>query len=240
MIRQSEHSAHRVLPLRAPLRAPLSTLVVAVALSACGTGSPTTPETGSAIGSTPETNTGEPTDSNNTSNPDNSTDTDSSTDSPSDTSSGSASNDPITCGSVDLEARLTILERINGARAEGQFCGAEWYPAVGAVSWDDRLEQTAIRHSNDMASHNIFSHTGTDGSSIGERASSAGYEWNLIGENIAAGQQSAEQAILGWLESPGHCRNIMNASFTDMGLACESNQSTTFGNYWTQVFGNEP
>ena len=143
----------------------------------------------------------------------------------------------IACGTIDLSARLRILELVNESRATGQYCAEEWFPAANPLSWDDRLEQTAIRHSQDMATHDIFSHTGSDGSSVSDRATESGYSWSRIGENIAAGQTSAEQAIDGWLASPGHCRNIMEPAFTDMSVACNANPSTEFGSYWTQVLG---
>ena len=146
---------------------------------------------------------------------------------------------PIACGTIDLSARLRILELVNESRASGQYCADEWFPAAPPLSWNDRLEQTAIRHSQDMAEHNIFSHTGTDGSSVSDRATESGYSWSRIGENIAAGQTSAEQAIDGWLASPGHCRNIMEPAFTDMSVACSANPSTEFGSYWTQVLGTQ-
>ncbi|HCJ28080.1 MAG TPA: hypothetical protein DHV63_01935, partial [Pseudomonas sp.] len=57
------------------------------------------------------------------------------------------------------------------------------------------------------------------------------------GENIAAGQGSAEQAVSSWLASPGHCQNIMNPGFTEMGAAYATNPRSAATIYWTQVFG---
>jgi uncharacterized protein YkwD len=90
-----------------------------------------------------------------------------------------------------------------------------------------------------MASNNFFSHTGSNGSSVGNRATSAGYSWTAIGENIAAGTSySAVGAVIqGWIDSPGHCVNLMRSSYKELGAAKVSNASSSYKVYWTQVFG---
>lgn len=88
-----------------------------------------------------------------------------------------------------------------------------------------------------MARHSYFSHTGRDGSHVDARASSAGYRWRAIGENIAAGQMQADAAVQGWINSPGHCANLMAPVYTDMGAAFAVNNSSSAGIYWVQVFG---
>jgi uncharacterized protein YkwD len=88
-----------------------------------------------------------------------------------------------------------------------------------------------------MASHRRFAHEGSDGSLVAGRATRAGYDWRLVGENIAAGQPSAREAVEGWIESPGHCANLMNPVFTDMGAGYEISRARLPGFvYWTQVF----
>jgi len=90
-----------------------------------------------------------------------------------------------------------------------------------------------------MASKNFFSHTGSNGSSVGDRATAAGFNWTAVGENIAAGTSySAVSAVLqGWINSPGHCANLMRSSYRELGAAKVSNPSSTYNVYWTQVFG---
>lgn len=89
-----------------------------------------------------------------------------------------------------------------------------------------------------MAAHRHFAHTGTDGSEVGMRATRAGYRWRMIGENIAAGQNSAREAVASWIESPGHCANLMNPAFTEMGAGYGISRARMPGfAYWTQVFG---
>jgi uncharacterized protein YkwD len=73
---------------------------------------------------------------------------------------------------------------------------------------------------------------------VGDRALQAGYRWRRIAENIAAGQESGDEAVAGWLASPGHCANIMNGRFTEMGAAYAIHNARESPRvYWTQVFG---
>lgn len=84
----------------------------------------------------------------------------------------------------------------------------------------------------------MLSHTGSDGSTVSKRVEKLGYTWHSVGENISAGRETSEQVVLGWLESPGHCANIMNPTFTEIGAACSRNKSTTYGTYWTLVLAS--
>ena len=83
----------------------------------------------------------------------------------------------------------------------------------------------------------MLSHAGQDGSAPGDRAERAGYEWRTVGENIAAGQQTAEQVVAEWLESPRHCANLMDPDFTEMGVGYAFGPKSPKGVYWAQVFG---
>lgn len=130
-----------------------------------------------------------------------------------------------------------ILEQVNQARASARRCGDQAFDPAPPVSWNATLGQTALGHSRDMAQRNYFSHTDKAGNLAGVRATRAGYQWRSIGENLAAGQGSAEQAVSGWLASPTHCPNIMNPDFTEMGAAYAVNPQSDAGIYWTQVFG---
>lgn len=67
------------------------------------------------------------------------------------------------------------------------------------------------------------------GSSPWDRMAVEGYAYGAAGENVAAGYRSAEAVMQGWLGSTGHCNNIMNPNFTELGLGLEDN-------YWTQKF----
>ncbi len=135
------------------------------------------------------------------------------------------------------QAGMRILELVNAARAEARSCGAREFAAVPPVEWNAKLATTALAHSSDMARHDYFAHAGRDGSQVGARATNHGYDWRAIGENIAAGQGSAQRVVAGWLSSPGHCVNIMGRNFTEMGAAYAVNRGSASTIYWTQVFG---
>ncbi len=81
-----------------------------------------------------------------------------------------------------------------------------------------------------MHDHNVMSHTGSDGSDLRARADRQGYDWSNLGENVAWGYTSPQSVVAGWLNSPGHCANIMNPTFTELGVGLQ-------GTFWTQLFG---
>ena len=125
---------------------------------------------------------------------------------------------------------------MNAARSAPRLCGSRLFAAAGPLALNPALTQAAQAHSRDMATQRYFSHQARDGSYVAERATRAGYAWRWIGENIASGVNTAEEAVAGWLESPGHCANIMNPAFTEMGVAYSLNTERRMM-YWTQVIG---
>lgn len=143
----------------------------------------------------------------------------------------------ITCNLADFQAEM--LAAVNARRRAGASCGARGnFPAASDLTWNAQLTQAAVAHSDDMVAHNFFDHTGSGGSTLGTRATAAGYAWSGLGENIAAGQASITQVVDGWMKSDGHCANLMNAAFRDIGVACVTGTSSnTYRTYWTQDFG---
>ncbi len=96
------------------------------------------------------------------------------------------------------------------------------------------MHQAASAHSQDMVSRSFFSHTGSNGSSPGQRVTATGYVWTTVGENIAAGYGSVAAAVDGWAASPGHCANLMNPNFTQLGIACVPGAAgNPYRTYWT-------
>ena len=126
--------------------------------------------------------------------------------------------------------RREMLTRVNALRAKGCNCGGIKMPPVKPLRWNDKLEASSQRHALDMATNNHFDHTGTDGSDIGARITDSGYNWGLIGENIAWGYLDMNTVILGWVKSAGHCKQMMTPGFIEMGAAQN-------GKYWVQDFG---
>ena len=85
-----------------------------------------------------------------------------------------------------------------------------------------------------MVANNYFSHTGSDGSSMTTRVNATGYAWSSLGENIAAGYSGIDAVLAGWMASDGHCANIMDSRFNQVGLVCVPGTSaTTYNSYWT-------
>lgn len=123
-----------------------------------------------------------------------------------------------------------LFQLVNDLRKKGCQCGSNYMQPVDPVSWNTDLDAAALRHANDMYTNDFFDHTGSDGSDIAVRVTATGYSWQAVGENIAWGYRDVESVFLGWKNSPGHCRNMMNAAFQHMG-------SARVGDYWVQAFG---
>jgi uncharacterized protein YkwD len=125
----------------------------------------------------------------------------------------SASSPPATAG-----ATSSILANINQARAVARNCGSAVLPAALPLSANVDTEEAAAAHTRWMQANRIMSHAGESGSSVGSRLTAAGYQWSAVGENVATGQSTAAAVVAAWLASPGHCANIMNAAFVDVGF----------------------
>jgi len=130
-----------------------------------------------------------------------------------------------------------VLVLTNDARSHPRRCGSTSFEAAPPLSLNVLLERAALDHSKDMAAHNYMDHTGRDGSTPAERITHAGYKWRMVGENLASGVMTPEEAVAGWLQSPHHCANLMTARFSEMGIAFAVNPNSDAGVYWTQTFG---
>ncbi len=98
------------------------------------------------------------------------------------------------------------------------------------------LTTAAVRHSQDMATNDFFSHTGSDGSNPGQRITQAGYVWYTYGENIAAGYSSPSSVVAGWMGSAGHRANILNHCFQDIGVGYVYDTGDTYpGGTWGYI-----
>lgn len=133
-------------------------------------------------------------------------------------------------------AGARILELVNQARAHPRLCGKHRYAAAAPLRWDARLAAASLAYARDLAQHHYLSHTGRDGSQPGARAQRAGYVWRAVGENLASGQTTPEEAVAGWLESPGHCANVMNAAYSVMGAGYAVSGGDNLHVYWAQLF----
>jgi uncharacterized protein YkwD len=134
------------------------------------------------------------------------------------------------------ELQRRALSAVNAARAETRRCGDTDYPPAPPLAWSAPLARAAQAHATDMASRSRFDHRGSDGSEVADRVTRAAYRWRHVGENIAAGVSDVESAVAGWLQSAGHCANIMDPRYAEMGVAYEVSAASEAGIYWAQVF----
>jgi uncharacterized protein YkwD len=145
-----------------------------------------------------------------------------------------------TCGLASFEE--AVLTRVNAVRARGANCGSagRFGPAPPLV-WNPLLARTAERHAQDMAARNFFSHTGSDGHELRQRADAVGYRWRTLAENIAGGRGTVDGVVDQWLGSPGHCANLLNPRLMEVGVACvRGGPRSTYGFYWTMALGTPP
>ncbi|MBT8368887.1 MAG: CAP domain-containing protein [Deltaproteobacteria bacterium] len=102
---------------------------------------------------------------------------------------------------------------------------------------DTALVSAARRHSLDMAQNNVFSHTGSDGSTPWSRMRDAGYNLGYGGENIAAGYPTPAGVLNGWMNSQGHRDNMLSPNFCDLGVGYAFGERSSYGRYWTLDLG---
>jgi uncharacterized protein YkwD len=131
-----------------------------------------------------------------------------------------------------------VLQLVNQARAKARKCGRTSLKAAPPLTLSPTLERAAHAHATDMARHSLFEHRGSDGSQPSDRATRAGYRWRTVAENIAAGARDAKTVVQGWLDSPGHCVNIMGPQYSEMGVAYVVDPKSDAGIYWAQVFAS--
>jgi uncharacterized protein YkwD len=133
-----------------------------------------------------------------------------------------------------------VLRLTNDARARGFDCETKTFPARGraiiALRRNPQLDVAARAQSAAMALNDYFAHeSALDGSKPADRATASGYAWWNIAENIASGQETPASVVTAWLQSHGHCVNIMSPDLIEIGVSYVLNAQNR--PYWTQVFG---
>jgi uncharacterized protein YkwD len=131
------------------------------------------------------------------------------------------------CPEINAAYTARVIELINAERTNA---------GLPALIQQGQLGSAAQLHSEDMACNNFFSHTGLDGSSSADRAHRQGYSSGFVGENIAAGYSSPAEVVTGWMNSPGHKANILDAGYTEIGIGYAFGGNSDYGSYWTAVF----
>ena len=128
-----------------------------------------------------------------------------------------------------------VLQLVNDVRARGGRCGDRSFAPSAPLLRSPRLDEIAAGHAADMARHDYFEHVDLNGNTPADRVRAAGYREKLVGENIAYGPGTAAEVVAGWLHSTGHCENIMDPRFVEMGLAAVPGQGARRGLYWDQM-----
>jgi uncharacterized protein YkwD len=123
-----------------------------------------------------------------------------------------------------------VLKLVNARRAEGAVCGGKKMASAPPLARNEKLQRAARRHSIDMRKNNFMSHTSSDGRSPLDRTHAEGYVGMGGGENVARSYEP-QRVMQRWMSSPGHCKNIMEPKFTDLGVGFVAPNS------WTQNFG---
>ena len=160
-----------------------------------------------------------------------------------------ALNSAVIAGNSEFERQ--VLDLTNQARARNWDCVAKRFP-VSTLSDSSKfkllalernvvLDRAARAQSAGMALSRYFDHQSSlDSSHPADRVSASDYPWHMVGENIAAGQPTPAVVVDAWLRSPGHCKNIINPDYTQIGLSFvqrpSSSSEAQARNFWTQVF----
>ncbi|CAH0474983.1 unnamed protein product [Peronospora belbahrii] len=122
-----------------------------------------------------------------------------------------------------------MLSRINAYRTQ---------QGLSALNIDNRLVAASARHSRDQANHCRMTHESSNGMTLGSRIAAQGYDFETVTENVAAGQQTVEDVMTSWWNSPGHRANLLNRDVRNVGFAkVVNNNCGSYDTYWTQDFG---
>ena len=103
-----------------------------------------------------------------------------------------------------------------------------------ALTLSNELTDIATLKSSDMAKKNYFSHTSPTYGTPFEMLQQFGISYSSAGENIAAGQKTADDVMQSWLNSSGHRANILSSKYTELGVGYYKGGS--YGVYCTQLF----
>lgn len=105
---------------------------------------------------------------------------------------------------------------------------------LAPLQLDWQLSRVARYKSRDMRDTGYFAHRSPQYGSPFEMMKSFDVQYSSAGENIAVGQTSPEQVVREWMNSPGHRKNILNGTYTYIGVGYAKGGS--YGTYWTQMF----
>ncbi|MFC7062210.1 SafA/ExsA family spore coat assembly protein [Halobacillus seohaensis] len=130
---------------------------------------------------------------------------------------------PLKQGIKSLEQQ--VIDLTNQKRSEN---------GLSALRADWELSRVARYKSKDMENKGYFSHESPTYGSPFQMMSDFNVSYSRAAENIAAGQSTAQEVVNGWMDSPGHRKNILDANLTYIGVGYSEGGS--YGHYWTQMF----
>lgn len=118
-----------------------------------------------------------------------------------------------------------VLKLVNAERKKA---------GVQPLTLSDKLTNIAYMKAKDMADKNYFSHESPTYGSPFNMLKQFGVSYSYAGENIAAGQRSAEEVMNSWMNSSGHKANILNKNYTQLGVGFY--RGGEYGTEWVQLF----
>jgi uncharacterized protein YkwD len=128
-----------------------------------------------------------------------------------------------------LEVRRAMLARVNAERAKA---------GVRLLALDPSLNTAAQAHAADMLARSYYNHESPEGKRPRDRVQAQGYLARMVGENIARGALSVDEAVDGWLRSSEHRRNLLHGDFTDLGIGLAVGKGAVgYTAVWVQNFG---
>lgn len=108
---------------------------------------------------------------------------------------------------------------------------------LSALSRNPSLGLAAQQYAEFIAANDVISHT-ADGRTLDQRDEAAGYgDWTAVGENVAGGYATPDEALAAWLASPGHRKNILNPVYRETGVGCAWSATSAYGYFYVQEFG---
>jgi uncharacterized protein YkwD len=120
-----------------------------------------------------------------------------------------------------------VLQLVNAERAAR---------GVAPVVWNDTLADQATQYACELIAYDFFDHVNpSTGSTLGTRTADFGYDFWIVGENLAAGQRTPAEVVADWMNSPCHRQNVINPAFTELGIGIRIGGD--YGLYWVQEFG---
>lgn len=138
------------------------------------------------------------------------------------------SGDGNSSGDITSQYAQQVFEMVNQQRAANN---------VAPVVWNDLLAKAASDYAERMADLNFVNHIDPyNGNAPWDRAAAAGYEYTLIGENLASGQRTPDEVMTGWMNSPGHRATLLDPDLTELGVGVYKGGS--YGWYWVELFGH--